>query len=103
MKSVNLVKNKLTIIFQLTFTVSIFWYLFNNYSLFLNLDIQNESYLILTLLIKSINIFLIAAINLLAFSIFNSDITYKETLKIHITSLFAIFLVLQSLAQPIKH
>lgn len=91
MKSVNLVKNKLTIIFQLTFTVSIFWYLFNNYSLFLNLDIRNESYLILTLLIKSLNIFLIAAINLLAFSIFNSDITYKETLKIHITSLFGNF------------
>lgn len=77
--------------FKLLITIGIFWYLFNNYSLILNLEFQKVDYLFYAIGIKSLNIFLIAFINLFAYLKLKTNISYIETLKIHTVSLLGNF------------
>lgn len=77
--------------FKILITIGIFWYLFNNYSLILNLEFQKVDYLFYAIGIKSLNIFLIAFINLFAYLKLKTNISYIETLKIHTVSLLGNF------------
>ena len=77
--------------FKILITIGIFWYLFNNYSLILNFEFQKFDYLFYAIGIKSLNIFLIAFINLFAFLKLKTNISYIETLKIHTVSLLGNF------------
>lgn len=77
--------------FKILITIGIFWYLFNNYSLILNLEFQKVDYLFYAIGIKSLNIFLIAFINLFAYLKLKTNISYIETLKIHTMSLLGNF------------
>ena len=53
--------------FKIFITIGIFWYLFNNYSLIYNFELKNFDYFIYAVGMKSLNIFVIAYINLFAF------------------------------------
>ena len=77
--------------FKILITVGIFWYLFKEYTIILNFEFQKFEYLFYTIGIKSLNIFLIAFINLFAFLKLNTNISYSETLKIHAMSLLGNF------------
>jgi len=77
--------------FKILITIGIFWYLFNNYSLILNFEFKKFDYLFYAIGIKSLNIFLIAFINLFAFLKLKTNISYIETLKIHTVSLLGNF------------
>lgn len=77
--------------FKILITIGIFLYLLNNYSLILNFEFQKLDYLFYTIGIKSLNIFLIAFINLFAFVKLKTNISYFETLKIHAVSLLGNF------------
>ncbi len=77
--------------FKILITIGIFWYLLNNYSIILNFEFQKVDYFFYTIGIKSLNIFLIAFINLFAFVKLKTNISYFETLKIHAVSLLGNF------------
>jgi len=77
--------------FKILITIGIFWYLFKEYTIILNFEFQKFEYLFYTIGIKSLNIFLIAFINLFAFLKLNTNISYSETLKIHAMSLLGNF------------
>ena len=77
--------------FKIFITIGIFWYLFNNYSLIYNFELKNFDYFIYAVGMKSLNIFVIAYINLFAFLKLKTKISYIQILKIHTFSLLGNF------------
>jgi len=84
-------KNIFQIVFKLTIVIGIFFYLYQNYSIFLDFKTPNYPDLFLTIFLKTINVFLVAYINFFAFSIFKTKIDFLETFNIHLVSLFGNF------------
>ena len=102
MKEGFLNKKNLQTGFKIFITIGIFfWYLFNNYSLIYNFELKNFNYFIYAVGIKSLNIFVIAFINLFAFKTKNKNFIHTDA-EIHTFSLLGNFLVLKNQVLHIK-
>lgn len=83
--------NFLQTLFRISIVVGIFIYILNNYSILIEFDNLDYPQFLLTVFLKSLNVFIVGYLNYFAFKIVITHISYIHILRLHITSLFGNF------------